>query len=91
MKFAPTYKYNFNTSIWDTSKKLRHPAWTDRIMFKAKHFSKISIKNYESIPQLKKSDHRPVFAQFLVDIETKPLVISLERRFNVLEIGNPEI
>jgi len=63
--------------MWDTSKKLRHPAWTDRIMFKAKDFSKISIKNYESIPQLMRSDHRPVFAQFLIDIETKPLVTLL--------------
>ena len=73
ISFAPTYKYDTikeekdltyapKEVKWDTSKKLRHPAWTDRIMFKAKDFSKISLKNYESIPTIKLSDHRPVFA-----------------------------
>jgi len=34
--FDPTYKYNFNSSEYDTSNKARIPAWCDRIFFEAK-------------------------------------------------------
>lgn len=32
--FLPTYKFDAGCNIYDTSKKLRIPSWTDRIIFK---------------------------------------------------------
>ena len=35
LHFAPTYKFDANSDAYDSSKKQRIPAWTDRILFKA--------------------------------------------------------
>lgn len=35
LHFAPTYKFDANSDAYDSSKKRRIPAWTDRILFKA--------------------------------------------------------
>ena len=34
--FAPTYKYDLFSDDYDTSEKLRTPAWTDRVVWKYK-------------------------------------------------------
>ena len=64
IRFLPTYKYDPETSNFDTSEKRRTPSWTDRyfvrlifrILFKGE-----SIKNleYTSI-DVALSDHKPV-------------------------------
>jgi len=58
--FNPTYKYDKNTSKYDSSSKLRKPAWTDRILT----FSKpedLRPQKYFAAEQIRLSDHRPVF------------------------------
>lgn len=34
INFAPTYKYDAGTNVYDTSEKMRTPSWTDRILFR---------------------------------------------------------
>ncbi|OJA19346.1 hypothetical protein AZE42_00462 [Rhizopogon vesiculosus] len=52
--FRPTYKYDLGTDNYDTSEKMRVPAWTDRILFKGR----FDLAVY-SRAELKSSDHRP--------------------------------
>ncbi|XP_055597166.1 inositol polyphosphate 5-phosphatase OCRL-like [Uranotaenia lowii] len=65
ISFAPTYKYDPGTDEWDSN---RTPAWCDRILWKG---PRIDLLKYDSVMQLRKSDHKPVFAVFNVGIETK--------------------
>jgi hypothetical protein len=64
--FPPTYKFDQGTNIYDTSKKQRVPAWTDRILWLA--CPEIKLVAYDSLKEVKNSDHRPVFAQFDVGV-----------------------
>ena len=34
INFKPTYNYDNDSDIYDTSKKKRVPSWTDRILYK---------------------------------------------------------
>ncbi|CAJ1399297.1 unnamed protein product [Effrenium voratum] len=67
INFAPTYKFDKHSEVYDSSKKQRVPSWTDRILWK----KDVHVKPmaYNSVPGLQCSDHRPVFAQFEVDID----------------------
>ena len=62
--FMPTYKFDKGTSAYDTSKKQRVPAWCDRVLWK--RHPKIKQQLLRSLPDIKFSDHRPVFAQFQI-------------------------
>lgn len=64
--FEPTYKFDTNSDTYD-SKKRRVPAWTDRILWK--HDAQVTSHSYCSVPSMKDSDHRPVFAQFDVAVD----------------------
>ncbi|XP_058459082.1 inositol polyphosphate 5-phosphatase OCRL [Malaya genurostris] len=66
--FAPTYKYNPGTDDWDSSEKSRCPAWCDRILWKG---SRTELLKYDSVMQLRRSDHKPVYAVFKMEVETK--------------------
>ena len=79
--FIPTYKYDQDSDDFD-SKKLRIPAWTDRILFRQhpamrqKRFCTASGAGdhppvlrpfeYTSIQHMRFSDHRPVKACFIL-------------------------
>ncbi len=68
--FAPTFKrkpYD-NASF----KMKRNPAWTDRILYHSncgEEESDLELKGYDSNNLVSLSDHRPVFAQFLLKID----------------------
>ncbi|CAH0554929.1 unnamed protein product [Brassicogethes aeneus] len=63
--FQPTYKFDVNSNIYDTSEKARPPAWTDRILWKGRY---IHLVKYTSHMKLSMSDHKPVSAYFVSEI-----------------------
>lgn len=67
INFPPTYKYQPGTSEYDRrpEKKVRTPAWCDRILWKSLSNSLDSVKQltYERA-DLKPSDHKPVMSMF---------------------------
>jgi inositol polyphosphate 5-phosphatase INPP5B/F len=67
LAFAPTYKYDPNSTEYDTSDKKRVPAWCDRILWK----STPTIKSlfYNRFEYLM-SDHRPVAAICQVGVKS---------------------
>lgn len=65
IEFPPTYKFDPNTKIYDTSEKMRIPAWTDRILSRGGVLNQLSYGYAEDIIF---SDHRPVFAAFQVNL-----------------------
>lgn len=71
--FNPTYKYDDNSETYDTSKKMRVPSWTDRVLYQASRGPtqvgeiRNSIKlDFYHRRESRYSDHRPVLAQFKV-------------------------
>ncbi|CAK5262838.1 unnamed protein product [Mycena citricolor] len=64
--FRPTYRYDLGTDNYDTSEKMRIPAWTDRILFRG---GDLDLSTY-SRAELKGSDHKPVFATFRASVRT---------------------
>ncbi|XP_006460370.1 hypothetical protein AGABI2DRAFT_150338 [Agaricus bisporus var. bisporus H97] len=62
--FRPTYRYDLGTDVYDTSEKMRIPAWTDRILYRG---PALDLTVY-SRAELRGSDHKPVFGIFKADI-----------------------
>ncbi|CAN6195263.1 unnamed protein product [Urochloa humidicola] len=70
INFPPTYKYERNSSryageIHNEAEKRRTPAWCDRILWLGKGTKQLSYWSSD----LSLSDHRPVSAIFLVEVE----------------------
>ena len=65
LTFLPTYKYDAECEIYDTSKKMRVPSWTDRILYAP---SNCELKYYNR-RENQFSDHRPVLAVFEVKVK----------------------
>lgn len=63
--FPPTYKFDLGSNRYDSSEKARVPSWTDRILWKARD-EVLLLEKYQSCASVTTSDHRPVFAHFLV-------------------------
>ncbi|KAI1286197.1 Phosphatidylinositol 4,5-bisphosphate 5-phosphatase A [Halotydeus destructor] len=68
-RFWPTYKYIAGTDEYDLK---RIPAYTDRIMYRAKQYGGLQVDqmSYEAHRQFKLSDHKPVSAEYLVNFST---------------------
>ncbi|GAA6051835.1 hypothetical protein JCM3770_005490 [Rhodotorula araucariae] len=64
--FRPTYKYDNGTDTYDSSEKMRIPAYTDRILYRG---TDLDCYRYQRA-ELRTSDHRPVYALFRARIRT---------------------
>lgn len=77
LTFRPTYKFQPGTSLYEQrpDKKLRAPAWCDRILWRAspdmdpRHYKQLY---YGSVDSLMSSDHKPVHS--LVEVAVKTMV-----------------
>ena len=64
INFLPTYKYIIGYNSYNVSKKI--PSWCDRILFKKN--TNIKCLYYDTIDDIKYSDHRPVYALFEINL-----------------------
>ncbi|XP_073022768.1 type I inositol polyphosphate 5-phosphatase 1 isoform X1 [Primulina eburnea] len=91
LNFAPTYKYVLNSESYcgeDPRSGRRTPAWCDRILTFGTGFKQLSYKRSE----LKLSDHRPVSATFLVEVEVfSPRKLQRALTFTDAEIEERDI
>jgi hypothetical protein len=67
--FAPTYKYDPRSALYDTSEKNRVPAWCDRVLWRASVPSRVREIEYRRY-ETNVSDHRPVSAAFELTIKS---------------------
>lgn len=72
LTFDPTYKYQPGTDVYDTrpDKKIRAPAWCDRVLWKT-HPGAHTVQQLDyRCAQLNPSDHKPVSALFSCGVRT---------------------
>ncbi|ODV92761.1 hypothetical protein CANCADRAFT_92605 [Tortispora caseinolytica NRRL Y-17796] len=67
--FMPTYKYDVGTNNYDSSSKMRVPAWCDRIFYRAgNERTSIEALDYRR-HEITLSDHRPVTGIYKVRVK----------------------
>ena len=62
--FNPTYKYDNGTDTYDTSEKMRKPAWTDRIVYKGQGIGCVGY----GVMGMNMSDHKGVYGMYCVRV-----------------------
>ncbi|KAI0305104.1 Endonuclease/exonuclease/phosphatase [Multifurca ochricompacta] len=71
ISFLPTYRFNVaeqtDTLGYDTKRK---PAWTDRILHMSSPFVTVKQRSYEAHTSITMSDHRPISAEFSVNVNS---------------------
>ena len=67
--FAPTYKYDRRSDVYDSSEKRRVPAWCDRILYKTRDPRRIQNLHYRRY-EANVSDHRPISAAFQITVKS---------------------
>jgi len=60
LNFKPTFKFDYESDVYDTSKKMRVPSWTDRVLYKPDSCKLLAYTRCDC----KFSDHRPVLGIF---------------------------
>ena len=89
--WAPTYRFDNGTDTYDTSEKQRKPSYTDRVLFRASNSADLKLLQYESVPSLMLSDHKPVVGVFsavarsIRDDDYAATVASIQRDVDRLE------
>ena len=70
INFLPTYKFVPNTNEYfrNDNKKIRTPAWCDRILWRATVKSDVVNNFYTSCIPMCTSDHKPVIASFNINV-----------------------
>ncbi len=63
--FSPTFKYQVGTDLYDErpDKKIRAPAWCDRVLWRSLDSSHVKLVSYHRA-EINVSDHKPVAAVF---------------------------
>jgi inositol polyphosphate 5-phosphatase INPP5B/F len=71
LHFPPTYKYQPGTDVYEQrpDKKLRAPAWCDRILWKSQEFSHVQQLTYARAESPNVSDHKAVYSTMRVTIK----------------------
>nr|XP_048331416.1 type IV inositol polyphosphate 5-phosphatase 3-like isoform X1 [Ziziphus jujuba var. spinosa] len=91
LKFPPTYKYELNSDKYygdDPRTGRRTPAWCDRVLSYGKGMRLLKYRRAE----LKFSDHRPVTATYMAEVEVfSPRRLQKALTFTDAEIENNEI
>mmetsp|Transcript_6235 Transcript_6235/g.9051 ORF Transcript_6235/g.9051 Transcript_6235/m.9051 type:complete len:807 (-) Transcript_6235:128-2548(-) len=70
LNFPPTYKYQPGTDVYDKrpDKKIRAPAWCDRVLWSAQDPSHVTQLTYTR-SELNISDHKPVMSTFAITVK----------------------
>jgi len=72
IKFCPTYKLIVGSDDYVLEEGGdRIPGWTDRILYKSKNRKTLKLIEYNSIPEIVFSDHKPVYGVFEIDLTEK--------------------
>ncbi|GAV72292.1 Exo_endo_phos domain-containing protein [Cephalotus follicularis] len=91
LNFPPTYKYEVNSDKYhgeDPKAVRRTPSWCDRILSYGKGMRLLSYRRTE----LKLSDHRPVTATYMAEVEVFcPRKLQRALTFTDAEIENKEV
>jgi phosphatidylinositol-bisphosphatase len=71
INFAPTYKYQPGTDVYEQrpEKKLRAPAWCDRVLWMAQEPEHVQQLTYKRSETPNFSDHKPVYSTVRVTIK----------------------